>query len=532
MSTLKGIDISKWQGDVDFKQIKFDGVQFCILREGYRKDIDQKFREYVKGCKEANIEIPAVYHFMYSLNVEDAKTEAYSAVSNVRFVGLDEKTIIFADFEYDTITNAQKKGITLTKADCIAHTAVFCEEVIRLGFTPGIYTNLDFYKNWYDKSLLNKHIIWLADYTGGPDFKCTFQQYTSKGSVDGIKGYVDMNYWYKEEKQQKEVGKMYSRQKMVNLVMSWLGKNEADGSYKTIIDTYNSFTGKFPRGTKMQYGWAWCACTWSAAAIKLGYTQIIPIEISCYYLIEAAKKMNCWQENDGYIPQPGDAVLYDWQDSGIGDNTGSPDHVGTVVEVNSDAGYFVVVEGNYSNSVKKRTMSINGKFIRGFIVPKYTDNVVTNTTQSGNKSIDVIAKEVIAGTWGSGEYRKQQLQKAGYDYAKVQAKVNEILNGGAHVTTNENQSQKQPTEKKVTATAKATSYDKSLAGNYTTTANLYCRNDAGTNKKALVLIPKGTVVKNYGYYSIANGMKWLYIQVAIDGVLYTGFSSQAYLLRR
>ena len=47
MSTLKGIDISKWQGDVDFKQIKFDGVQFCILREGYRKDIDQKFREYV-----------------------------------------------------------------------------------------------------------------------------------------------------------------------------------------------------------------------------------------------------------------------------------------------------------------------------------------------------------------------------------------------------------------------------------------------------------------------------------------------------
>lgn len=324
----------------------------------------------------------------------------------------------------------------------------------------------------------------------------------------------------------------YSRQAMVDLVASWLGKNESDGSYKTIIDTYNSFTGKFPRGTKMRYGWAWCACTWSAAAIKLGYTQIIPIETSCYYLIEAAKKMNCWQENDGYIPQPGDAVLYDWQDSGIGDNTGSPDHVGTVVEVNSDAGYFVVVEGNYSNSVKKRTMSINGKFIRGFIVPKYTDNVVTNTIQSGNKSIDVIAKEVIAGTWGSGEYRKQQLQKAGYDYAKVQAKVNEILNGGAHVTTNENQSQKQPTEKKVTATAKATSYDKSLAGNYATTANLYCRNDAGTNKKALVLIPKGTAVKNYGYYSIANGVKWLYIQVAIDGVLYTGFSSQAYLLRR
>ena len=114
----------------------------------------------------------------------------------------------------------------------------------------------------------------------------------------------------------------------------------------------------------------------------------------------------------------------------------------------------------------------------------------------------------------------------------MQAKVNAILNGGVHVTANKNQSQKQPTEKKVTATAKATSYNKSLAGNYATTANLYCRNDAGTNKKALVLIPKGTVVKNYGYYSVANGMKWLYIQVAVDGVLYTGFSSQEYLSRR
>lgn len=322
---------------------------------------------------------------------------------------------------------------------------------------------------------------------------------------------------------------MYSRQKMVDLVTSWIGLKESDCSYKKIIDIYNSYSGKFPRGIKMQYGWAWCACTWSAAAIKLGYTAIIPIEISCYYLIEAAKKMNCWQENDGYIPQPGDAVLYDWQDSGVGDNTGTPDHVGMVVEVNKSAGYFVVVEGNYSDSVKKRTVSINGKFIRGFITPKYDDNAIsTNTTTSG-KSIDVVAKEVIAGSWGSGEKRKQQLMAAGYDYAKVQAKVNEILNGSAKVTTNSNQSQKQPTEKKVTATATATEFDKALAGGYTTTANLYCRNDAGTNKKALVLIPKGTTVKCYGYYSIANGVKWLYIQVAIDGVFYTGFSSVEYL---
>lgn len=97
------------------------------------------------------------------------------------------------------------------------------------------------------------------------------------------------------------------------------------------------------------------------------------MEISCYYLIEAAKKMGCWQENDAYVPSPGDAILYDWQDNGISDNTGNPDHVGTVIEVYKESGYMVIEEGNYSNAVKKRTLSINGKFIRGFITPKYDE---------------------------------------------------------------------------------------------------------------------------------------------------------------
>lgn len=528
MRTLKGIDISKWQGSVDFNKVKNDGIQFVILREGYRKEMDPKFREYVTGCKSAGLQIPAIYHFMYSLNVEDAKTEAYSAVSDVLLAGLDNKTIVFADFEYDTIKDAAKKGVTLTKADCIAHTKAFCEEVKRLGYTPGIYTNIDFYKNYYDKSLLSQYVIWLADYNGAPNYDCMFHQYTSKGKVNGISGNVDMNYWYQKTAQTKG-SIIYSRQKVVDLVTSWLGKKESDGSYKSIIDIYNSYTGTFPRGTKMQYGWAWCACTWSALAIKLGYTDIMPIEISCAYLIKAAQKMGIWHENDGYVPSPGDAVLYDWDDSGAGDNTGNPDHVGTVVEVNSTAGYFVVVEGNYSDGVKKRTVSINGKYIRGFITPKYTDNAVSNTAQSSGKSIEIIAKEVIAGTWGSGTYRKQALTNAGYDYATVQAKVNEILNGSAKTTTSINQNQSQLTEKKVTATTKATNYNKNLAGTYKTTAILYMRNDAGTNKKALCKIPKGTAVANYGYYSVANNVKWLYIQVAIDGVLYTGFSSSAYL---
>lgn len=325
----------------------------------------------------------------------------------------------------------------------------------------------------------------------------------------------------------------YSRQKVVDTVNGWEGKNEADGSYKSIIDTYNTLTKEqLPRNTKMEYGWAWCACTWSAIAVYLKYLAIMPIEISCYYIIEAAKKMGVWEEDDAHVPAPGDAVLYDWDDSGKGDNTGNPDHIGTVVYVNQSAGYMVVMEGNYSNAVKKRTISMNGRYIRGFICPKYTSNEVSDPAQESGKSISTIAHEVIAGQWGNGDARKKALEAKGYNYSEVQAEVNRILNGSAAQQKQEEQNQNQTVTKKVTATCYAAKKDTSLSGTYVTTANLYCRNDAGTNKKALCLIPKGTEVKNYGFYSTASGVKWLYIQFTMDGVQYTGFSSIEYLKKK
>lgn len=327
--------------------------------------------------------------------------------------------------------------------------------------------------------------------------------------------------WYQKIK---GVKVLKSRAAVVNLVNSWEGKNEADGSYKSIIDLYNSLTGmSFPRGTKMLYGWPWCACTWSTLAIKLGYLDIMPIEISCFYLIEAAKKMGIWVEDDAYVPNIADAVLYDWEDNGVGDNTGTPDHVGTVIEVHPEVGTFVVMEGNFSDSVKKRTMSINGRYIRGFITPKYDEDGILSVQPVDGKSIETLAREVIAGTWGSNPERRQKLIDCGYDYDAVQARVNEILNVP----------KPQPiTQTEVVAWDKAAKFDKSLAGTYKVTASdfLYLRHGAGTNKEAMAKLPNGTHVKNYGFYTVFNGVKWLYIQVKLsNGVTYTGFSSSAYL---
>lgn len=220
---------------------------------------------------------------------------------------------------------------------------------------------------------------------------------------------------------------MGSRQAMIAKMQSWIGKNEADGSFREIIDIYNSHTPR-ARGYKLQYSDEWCAGTVSAAAIATGNTNAVPLEVSCHYMIEGAKAKGIWVENDAYVPQGGDIILYDWQDSGAGDNTGNPDHVG-VVEYTS-GGVIHVIEGNNGEKVARRELSVNGRYIRGFIVPKYSNNTAPSggSTPTVSGTIDALARRVIAGEFGSGDARKNAL---GDKYTAVQERVNEILSGTA-----------------------------------------------------------------------------------------------------
>lgn len=158
--------------------------------------------------------------------------------------------------------------------------------------------------------------------------------------------------------------------KVLEQAKAWLGRNEADGTHKLIIDTYNAHK-PLARGYAVKYTDAWCATFVSAVAIKAGCTDIIPTECSCPKQIELFKKLGCWDESDSRVPTPGDILYYNWGDSGVGDNTGVADHVGIVEKVSN--GTITVIEGNYSNSVKRRTLAVDGKYIRGYGVPKYKE---------------------------------------------------------------------------------------------------------------------------------------------------------------
>lgn len=155
---------------------------------------------------------------------------------------------------------------------------------------------------------------------------------------------------------------------MVKVMQSWIGKNEADGTHKEIIDIYNAHR-PLARGYKVKYNDAWCATTVSASSIKLGYTDIIPTECGCGQMIQLFQKIGIWVEDDAYVPSPGDIIFYDWDDNGVGDNKGWPEHVGVVEKVVD--GTITVIEGNHSNKCQRRNIKVNAKNIRGYGVPKY-----------------------------------------------------------------------------------------------------------------------------------------------------------------
>lgn len=159
---------------------------------------------------------------------------------------------------------------------------------------------------------------------------------------------------------------MYNRSEIIKQAKKWIGCKESDGTHKVIIDTYNSHT-PLARGYKLQCTSAWCAAFVSAVSIKCGYTDIIPTECGCERMIELFKKLDSWVENDAYRPSRGDVIFYDWQDTGSGDNVGFSDHVGIIEKVCGNT--ITVIEGNYSNSVKRRTIKVNSKNIRGYGVP-------------------------------------------------------------------------------------------------------------------------------------------------------------------
>ena len=191
---MKGIDVSKWNGVIDWDEAKKDGVEFAIIREGWGKkdpkQIDKKFYDNYNGAKAAGIYV-GVYHYSYADSVEDAVKEAQFCLENIQGLDLDFPIVFdIEDKEQLKLNNRQRTDIV----------KAFCSEIEKAGYYAMFYCNLNWLNNYlYKDELLPRYDFWLAQWdVDVPYVSCGIWQKSDCGHISGISGNVDIDIAYKD----------------------------------------------------------------------------------------------------------------------------------------------------------------------------------------------------------------------------------------------------------------------------------------------------------------------------------------------
>ena len=189
---FRGIDVSKWQGNIDWNRVKASGVDFAILRAGYGSVSSQKdptFEDNYQNAKAAGIPVGA-YHYSYAKDIAGAKREAQTFLEWIKG----------KQFEYPVVLDIEESATYNLGRNTVSEIIkTFCSIVEAAGYYVSVYTN----KNWLDHvvsdEVKSKYDTWLAQWTSTPSYTGPYGmwQYTSSGVVDGISGRVDMDIAYK-----------------------------------------------------------------------------------------------------------------------------------------------------------------------------------------------------------------------------------------------------------------------------------------------------------------------------------------------
>ena len=191
----KGIDVSEFQGKIDWEKVKNDGIEFAILRCGYGMDfLNQDDVEYERNANECErLGIPyGVYLMSYANTVEKARSEAKHVLRLIE--GRKISLGVWHDIEDNGTSGAINKE-TLTN---IINT--FCNTIKNAGYKVGVYANLNWLGNKIEKTIKDNYDIWVAQYYSKCEYegKYIMWQHTSSGKVNGISTNVDMNILYKD----------------------------------------------------------------------------------------------------------------------------------------------------------------------------------------------------------------------------------------------------------------------------------------------------------------------------------------------
>ena len=197
-NTRVGIDVSKWNGEIDWDRVKSAGVEFAIIRAGSRGSVtgslveDPMFAANIKGASASGVPV-GVYFFTQAVNEVEAVEEASAVIRLIREYQLEYP--VFIDTE-GAGGNGRADGLDQDTRTLVCE--AFCRTIVNAGYEAGVYASRHWYNNNLHVSQLENYNIWLAEYRSTPLYQGYYQmwQYTSKGSIDGIAGNVDMNISY------------------------------------------------------------------------------------------------------------------------------------------------------------------------------------------------------------------------------------------------------------------------------------------------------------------------------------------------
>lgn len=195
---MKGIDISEYQENVNYSKLKEQGIEFAIIRLGYGKNFSQKdscFEKHYEGFKKVGIKVGA-YLYSYAYVKEGAKLEAENTLKIIK--GKQFDLPIFYDME-------KSKQALLGKEVLTEMANEWCRIIKNAGYNAGVYANLNWFRNYLNSYDIKEkgNYIWLALWNNNEkpnvDFPVDFWQYSSKGKLDGIQGFVDLDKCYTQD---------------------------------------------------------------------------------------------------------------------------------------------------------------------------------------------------------------------------------------------------------------------------------------------------------------------------------------------
>lgn len=256
MDKVWGIDVSYFQYNIDWNKVKADGIDYAIIRVGYRGYgsggqlvLDYKFKENIEAAKAAGLDV-GVYFYTQAVNTKEAQEEADFVLSYIKDYTLDLP--VYYDIESVDYDTGRLDSAGLTKAQKTALCTAFCDRIISKGYKAGVYANMSWLTYQIDGAALGKkYPIWLAHYTTQTNYSGNYStwQFSSTGKVNGIATSVDMNVDYRDPNGNSNAvgtvtGLSYTTNSDGSVTFKW---NKADNAEKYEIFKYDTASKKYTR---------------------------------------------------------------------------------------------------------------------------------------------------------------------------------------------------------------------------------------------------------------------------------------------